>query len=225
MRLLITSAASRLSGELARELSKNHTVTVTDRVPVSTDLKFVRSDLGHDATTNDLVRHVDGVIHSVAVDGEATASERLDFAMRCTYSLLRAAAEEGVPRLIFLSSLDLLDGYDEQFVVTEHWRPLPSTGPRALGHHLGEYVCREFSLEGNIKVVVLRLGEMVWNVDEPAPPSSALYVDDAVKAVDGAMKADVKDSTLFHIQSAVPGARYITKAAQETLAYKPTKRD
>ena len=225
MKLLITSAASRLSRELAAGLSNGHTVTVTDRVPVSTELKFVRSDLGHDATTNDLVRHMDGVIHSVEVDQEATASERLDFAMRCTYNLLRAAADEGVPRLIFLSSLALLDPYDDQFVVTEHWRPLPSTDPRALGYHLGEYVCREFSLERNIEVLVLRLGEMVWNANEPAPPSSALYVDDAVKAVEGAMKADVKDRTLFHIQSAVPNARYITKAAQETLAYKPTKRE
>ena len=225
MRILITSAASRFSQVLASDLAGEHVVTLTDRVEVSKDHNFVRSDLPHDATTNDLVRHMEVIIHSTEAGLEASASDRLDFAMRCTYNILRAAVDEGVGRFILLSSLVLLDRYDENLVVTENWRPLPNTDPPTLAFHLAEYVSREFARERGIEVVILRMGPMVWDEDGlRVPTSSALYPDDAVKAVRGAVKGDVSAKMVFHIQSPVPGARYLTTAAEETLMYKPTQR-
>jgi uronate dehydrogenase len=234
LRVLITSAASQLPQVLARSLSSIHEVRLTDTQQASSDLELVRSDLGHTAPTNELVRDVDAIIHSGGMDPAASASDQLDFQMRCTYNLLRAAVEEGVPRFIYLSSLRLMDGYDQDLAVTERWKPLPTTDLPVLCYHLGEFVCREFAREGKISVVLLRLGDITAETS-PDPTPAALYLDDAVDAVEKALTAALSGwLDIFHIQSAVPGARYLTGqpwwsaddvAPPFTLGYTPRNRN
>ena len=55
MRVLITGAASPLGQAIAARLRTDYQVRLTDREEVSTDLEFVRSDLGHDEATDALV--------------------------------------------------------------------------------------------------------------------------------------------------------------------------
>ena len=229
MRVLITSAASGLALALADSLSAVHDVVLTDRHAVSADHEFRQSALGHDRATNDVVRGVDVIVHPGEPDPHASASEQLDVAMRCTYNLLSAAVEEGVPRLIYLSSLSLMDKYDEDMVVTEGWRPLPRAEPRDLCYHLGELVCNEFARQGTINAVRLRMGELVWEDKEPQDvPTSALYVDDAVEAVAKALDANIpRWWGVIHVQSNVPNARYPTQTitgAKTTLRFVPRRR-
>ena len=63
MNILITGAASELAQALASHLSENHQIRLTDIVDIKTDFEFVRSDLGHDDATNELVRGMDSIIH------------------------------------------------------------------------------------------------------------------------------------------------------------------
>jgi hypothetical protein len=153
---------------------------------------------------------MDAIVHSGDIDPAASVSDQLDYQMRCTYNLLRAAAEEGVPRFIYLSSLRLMERHDQGLAVTERWRPLPTTDLPVLCYHLGEFVCREFAREGKINVVILRLGDITPETSsEPSP--SALYEDDAVDALEKALSAELSGwLDIFHIQSAVPGARFLT---------------
>ena len=210
MRILVTSAVSPLPQDLTRSLSGSHGIRLTDKEEVSSNLEFVRSDLDHSASTNALVRGMDAIVHYGGVDAAASASDQLDFQMRCTYNLLWAAAEERVPRFIYLSSLRLMDRYEEGLAVTEGWRPVPTVDVPVLCYHLGEIVCREFAREQKIRVTCLRLGDITFESDR-ATSSSALYVDDAVQAVEKALTVlDPGWWDIFHIQSAVPGARYLT---------------
>ena len=171
MKILITSAGASLARQLADSLGDDHENLLTDREDVSTGFPFVRSDLNHTAPTNDLVRGVDVIVHSGAVDPRASVSDQLDYQMRCTYNLLKAAWEEGVPRLVYLSSLRLMEGYDPSFAVTERWKPTPTLEPPVLCYHLGEIVCREFARERKIEVTILRLGEIT-----PDRGDESLYV-------------------------------------------------
>ena len=210
VRVLVTSAAAPLPQQLAQSLAESHDVLGTDTKEISSEVDFVRSELDHTPATNELVRGVDVIVHSGAVDPAASVSEQLDFQMRCTYNLLWAAAEEQVPRFIYLSSLSLMHGYDEGLAVTERWKPLPTIEPAVLCYHLGEYVCREFAREGKINVVVLRLGELT-DESNASPSRSALYLDDALQAVEKALTAELSGwLDIFHIQSSVPNARYLT---------------
>ncbi len=228
MKILVTSAATRLSQALAASLAPSHEVVTTDRASMAGPDGLVQSGLGDDPSTNDLVRGVDAIVHSGEPDAEASVSEQLDVAMRCTYNLLWAAAEERVPRLVFLSSLRLMAQYHEELAVTERWRTVPSTDAIDLCYHLGEYTCREFAREGKIDVVCLRLGELALRSE--APSADELRIEDAAQAVGRAVTADLPpDSTssrqrwnVLHIQSAVPGARYLTAAAERAIGYSPS---
>ncbi len=110
MKVLITAAGSGLSRQLADFPWRcDHEVLLTDREDVATGHAFVRSDLNHTQPTNDLVRGVDVIVHSGAIDSRDSISDQLDYQMRCTYNLLWAAWQEGVPRFVYLSSLKQVD--------------------------------------------------------------------------------------------------------------------
>jgi hypothetical protein len=212
MKVLVTLASSHLSLEIASSLGGSHEVRLTDKNEVSTDLEIVRSDLGHGAPTNELVRGMNAIVHSGEIDPAASVSDQLDYQMRCTYNLLWSAAEEGVQRFIYLSSLRLMDGYDPDLAVTERWKPLPTTNVSVLCYHLGEMICREFARENKISVVILRLGDFESEkVAKTAISTSTLYMDDAALAIEKALGADHSGwLDIYHIQSVVPNARYLT---------------
>lgn len=238
LKVLITAGMSRLSQELTTALGENHDVVLTDRINESTNTPFIRSDLGHDESTNTLVSGMDVIVHNIEEVAGTTASQQLDRAMRCTYNLLWAATMEKVQRFIFLSSLRIMGGHSEDLVVTERWRPAPTPEPSVLSYHLAEYVCREFSRERKVAVICLRLGNLTW--DDAAPSTSALYPNDAIQAVERAVEweneedhsmqrwngivVDLTGWDIFHIQSEVPDARFLTTAGQERLGYAPAKR-
>ena len=228
MNILITGASTRISNLIATALTGQHSVTLTDRVPSPGLDNFVLCDLGHDASTNDLVRGMDVVIHSGQVDTGLPVSEQLDGGMRCVYNLVRAAAEEGVPRVVFLSSLSVMGRYDDYYVVTERWLPSPTTETDVLCFHLGEFICREFAREHRIEAVCLRLGDIVSSEGGPIS-TSALFPEDAVQAVERALTADISEGyagsrsywAVFHIQSDVPNRRCLTATAEMGLGYRP----
>ncbi len=231
MKILVTSAATRLSQALAASLAASHEVLHTDRTSLSgAGRNFVQSGLGHDPSTNDLVRGVGAIVHSGEPDSTASVSDQLDVAMRCTYNLLWAAVEERVPRFVFLSSLRLMAQHDGGLAVTERWRTVPSTDAIDFCYHLGEYTCREFAREGKIDVVCLRLGELAFDSDAPPASADELRIEDASQAVGRAVTADLPpDSTssrqrwtVLHIQSALPGARYLTTTAERAIGYVPS---
>ena len=238
MRVLVTNGGTSLGRLVAGALTREHDVRLTDRSPVADapdGVEVVISDLGHDEATNDLVRGMDAIVHSGEPDPDASVSDQLDAAMRCTYNLLTAAADEGVPRLVYLSSLSVMRGHAEDHTVSERWRPRPGTDVSALCHYFGEYVCREFGRAARLDVVCLRLGELVEEGGAPAT-TSALYPHDAVQAVEKALALGDAETepvyqepvirptwSVFHIQSAVPNARYTTKIAAEFLGYTPSE--
>lgn len=210
LRILITAGDSKLSKILCESLSTDHEVIITDRHAVSSDCEFFRSDLDDTDATNKLVKDIDVIVHSGQANLESTPTQLLDYHMRCTYNLLWAASEEGVKRFIYLSSLDLMDSYDPDFAVTERWKPIAKPNPAILCCHLGEIICREFARESKINTVILRLGDIVFG-DEPNVSTKGLFIEDASIAVSKAI--DTKLSgwlDIFHIQSVVPNARYLT---------------
>ena len=229
MNILITGASTRIARLLADVFGESHSVTVSDRVAVPDSDNFVLCDLDHDEATNELVRGMDVVIHPGQVDAGRPVSEQLDGGTRCVYNLARAAAEEGVPRLIFLSSLSVMGRYDEGYAVTERWLPAPTTETDVLCFHLGEFICREFAREHKIEVLCLRLGDIADEGESPASTSD-LHPSDAVQAVDKALTADISEGyadsrsywAVFHIQSDVPNRRFLTATAETRLGFRPS---
>lgn len=173
MHILLTSAASPLAQRLAEELKISHTLRLTERQMMKSEHEFVLADLGHDASTNLLVRGVDAVIHVDAMADGADTGAQIDQSTRCTYNLLMAAAAEGVKRVVYISTLDLMAAYDG-YLYDTRWQPRPTTAPSTLTKFLGESTCKEFAREGKVAVTVLRLAA------EASPKNIADAIADAL---------------------------------------------
>jgi nucleoside-diphosphate-sugar epimerase len=225
MRILITSAASQIAQWLAVALRQEHHLRLTERVHIDGDDEFVRCPLDHDFSTNLLVQGMEAIIHVAEPLSGDTAEQQLDYLTRGTYNLLWAAAAEEVRRVVYLSTLELMSHYDESFIITERWRPRPTTSPWLLSKHLGESVCREFAREHELKVVVLRLGQVVQAEAVAGEAFNPMWVDqrDVAQAVTQALVADIERSwSIFHIQADSPQARFPVAQAKRLLGYNPT---
>ena len=221
--ILITSGSTKLAQSLAAGLKGTHSIRLTERAPIRTEHEFIESALSHDSQTNVVVRGVEAIVHVAEPLPNETAEQQIDHLTRCTYNLLWAAAEENVPRVVFLSTLDVMTGYDPQLTVSETWRPRPSAEPRVLAKHLGEFTSREFARESKASIVVLRLGKAVRAEEVKGQPFDPLWVDerDVVHAVSRALAARLNKWQVFHIQADSPLARFSVRRAQKSLGYQP----
>ena len=229
MNILITSAGSKLARNVAGTLAAEHTLRLTELYPVDTvEGTFVHSELGHDESTNELVRGVDTIIHIAEIPSDLLAEAdqpynyAIDYQTRCTYNLLMAASEEGVKHAIYASTLRLFEQHGEDWTVTESWRPRPSVDSFVLSKHLGEFTCREFGREGKLNVTCLRLGNLV-TADAAATAeldSMWLEMNDAVTAFQGALESP-SPWRVFHIQSEFPGSRFAIGKAKGHLKFDP----
>ncbi len=228
MNILITSAASALAQQVATALSEEHTIRLTELHNVESDFDFVQSALGHDEATNELVRGIDVIIHIAEIPPDLLAEAdqpdnyAIDYQTRCTYNLLTAAAEEGVKRFIYASTLRLFEQHGENWTVTESWRPRPSVDSFVLSKHLGEFTCREFARERKINVTCLRLGNLVTAETAATTEydSAWLEINDAVAAFQGALTSP-SPWDIYHIQSEFPGARFSVRTAKAEIEFNP----
>lgn len=227
MDILITGAASLLGKALAERLSasSSHRLRLTDRTRLRTRFDFRQSKLGHGAATDDLVEGVDTIVHNPD-PGKASApspADWLDACTRCTYNLFAAAAEAGVRRVIYLSSLDLFLPYDEDMAVTENWRPRPTTDPAVMAPYLGEFIAEEFCQEGDFSLVCLRLGHVVERREVEGQPYDPLWLDveDAAAAIAAALDADLRRFEILHLQSVSPRSRFGVERARRSLGFEP----
>ena len=116
MNILITSAGSELARNLAGALAQAHTLRLTELYPVEdVEGTFVQSELGHDESTNELVRSMDTIIHIAEIPSDLLAEAdqpenyAIDYETRCTYNLLMAAVAEGVKHFVYASTLRLFE--------------------------------------------------------------------------------------------------------------------
>ncbi len=229
MNILITSAGSELARNVAGALAEEHTLRLTELYPVeNVEGTFVQSELGHDESTNELVRGIDAIIHIAEVppnllaEADQPDNYAIDYQTRCTYNLLMAASAEGVKHAIYASTLRLFEQHGEDWTVTESWRPRPSVDSFVLSKYLGEFTCREFGREGKINVTCLRLGNLI-TADAAATAeydSMWLEMNDAVAAFQGALESS-SPWRIFHIQSEFQGSRFLIGKAKGHLKFEP----
>ena len=228
MNVLITSAGSDLAHKLADAAAESHTIRLTELQHIDTRYKFVQSELGHDESTNELVKGIDTIVHIAQSPPELKAQVNepenfeIDFQTRCTYNLLIAASAEGVKHFIYASTLRLFEQHGEDWTVKENWRPRPHTEGTVLAKHLGEFTCREFALERKIKITCLRLGTIVTEEEAANSELNTMWLEmnDAVAAFQGAIDAP-SNWGIFHVQSEFPGSRFDISKTKEHLKFTP----
>ena len=213
MNILITSATAPFAQALAAALSPEHNIRLTERASVPQRNEIAVCPLAHDLSTNLLVRGMEAIIHVAEPLSTDSAEGQIDHLTRATYNLCLAAANEGVRRLIYLNTLDVMARYDPNYTVTERWRPVPSTEAGVLAKHLGEYTCREFAREHKLQIISLRLGHLTYTDDAPAD-SMALPLAEAIHAIQRALVIPTGNWSVIHLQHESPTARFSSAKAQ-----------
>lgn len=224
MNILVTSAAAPLAQTLADELRANHTVRLTERAAVAGLPDLAVSPLGPDLSTNLLVRGVDAIVHVAEPLPADTDQQRIDYLTRGTYNLCMAAVAEGVSRLLYLNTLDVMAAYDPNYLVGESWRPRPTSAAPLLAKHLGEMTCREFARESKLTVVSLRLGDLLSEAGVVDDEEQATWLDarDAVQAVALSLtKPLTRRWSVFHIQHKAATSRFPIFHAEQELGFSP----
>ena len=226
LKVLITNAGSRLGRGLTPELrAAGHELRLSHRSRIRTDCEFVQSQLGHGSATDRLVSGIGTIVHIPDPGPQPAAEDWIDAGTRRAYNLFLAAAEAGVGRLIYISTLDLFLPYDEEMVVGETWRPLPSTDPEQLGTYLGEFVAEEFAQEGRFACTCLRLGHLVEATEAEGQPYDPMWLElsDAARAIAAAVgrSADAPAFEILHLQSSSPRSRFRIDSARTALGFEP----
>ena len=217
MNVLATNTDSPFPGAIADRLAERHHVR---RIEWEEPLEA-------NAATDELVAGIDAVVLFGFSCAGGQPNDLIDHATRRTYNLLIAAAASGVERCIYVSTLRLLEELPAHFAVTEQWRSRPpSDDPALLACHLGEIIAKECARDRLMTVLTLRLGfpQVVGDRtalhDEHGP--SAVAASDAADAIGRALEADLAQWQEVHLQSPVPGARYLMREAATHLAFPGT---
>lgn len=212
MKVLVTNSDSPLAGAVGAGLEDEHEVRRCGW----------DEPLEPGAATAALVAGVRAVVHFGYPRRTGDADELLEHAARRTYNLLREAAAAGVERCIYISTLRLLAALPAHLAVTEQWRSRPPSGdPALLACHLGEVAAKECARDRLLRVVTLRVGfpEVIGERSalQQEHGTAAVASADVSAAVGAALAAEVAQWQEIHLQSPVPGARYLMREAEQVL--------
>ena len=154
----ISGGAGFLGLHLARRLlADGHEVRSLDLVPLNVaelDVREIRGDVRDGAACRELVEGAEVLVHAAAAlpirgSGEEIRSVNVDG----TLTLLSAAAEAGVERVVFISSTAVY-GIPEKHPISED-DPLRGVGPYGGSKIEAEEICRAFMRRG-LECVIVR---------------------------------------------------------------------
>ena len=225
MNVLINGSPTAIGRALVAELADSgHNLRLTSMAPYEPQ-DVVVCALEHDDATDDLVAGIDAIINVGYQDEvDMGATFHLDYYTRRTYNLLWAASNADVKRVINLSTLRLMEEYEENLVVTELWRSKPlASDINLLCAHLVEIICKEYARDRKFEVINLRLGWplVAGGKDDISGDAgtAALCSEDLGRAALAALEAEIEPWQDIHIQSKVSNQRYTTAKASATLGF------
>jgi nucleoside-diphosphate-sugar epimerase len=169
--VLVTGGASPLSQAIAAALRASGAVVRLTHRPAAADERSaggvpadsIACALGPDADTDRLVSGVGQIVHVEPVlpqDQGNGSGCWLDVATAASYNLLYAGCEAGVVSCCVVSSMRLFSDYSSELEVSSFFEPLPDCTPDVLGPHLAEFVCKQFSHSGSMRVTIARIGAL-----------------------------------------------------------------
>jgi nucleoside-diphosphate-sugar epimerase len=186
MKMVVTGGSGKVGRYVVDEVSREHQVTVFDRVAPEADVQFVQGDITDPEACRSAFRGADAVLHLAAIPHPLTEapSRIMQVNVVGTYCVLDACAEMGVRRLV-MASTDSVYGFffqrdftgaspsgsafapgparPERLPIDER-HPARAHDPYGLSKILCERAAESYSRAVRLNVICLRLMG-VWTPD------------------------------------------------------------
>ena len=219
--IVVTGAGGRLGRLVADRLVRaGKDVVGTDRFAAeSPDFQFVLGDLSDAGMVSKLVRGADAVVHMGAIPGPRSRGARETFGnnVSSTFNVMTAAAEHGVRRIVFSSSVFGMGWAHDPSAFVPLYLPLDEDHPMmpfeayGLSKQIGEDIGAMLARSTDISVVSLRFtniphDEVRAEFPLPAPTKADpltlvmwgyAFADDVAEAHVLAVDADIEGHEAF----------------------------
>lgn len=193
--LVITGCAGRVAAMIAPHLRSQFRLRGIDFDEPASEIvdEFVQADVGEIDALAAALAGADAVLHLAAQPAEAGFRDRLlPRNLDGTWAVYEAAVRAGIPRFVFASTLQTIQGYDPSERVPPNAAPRP-TSVYGCTKLFGEALGRFHADRAGLRVACLRMGA-VRRADAPDAPATAtiwLGSRDLARLVTAAIDSDV----------------------------------
>jgi nucleoside-diphosphate-sugar epimerase len=140
------------------------------------EVDFIQASLADEATARRALEDVELVFHEAAIPSVPRSinnpRETHNACVEATFSLLMAARERGVRRVVYAASSSVY-GNQPTLPKKEEMRPEPLS-PYAVAKLVGEYYCQVFTRTYNLETVCLRYFNVFGPRQDPGSPYSGV---------------------------------------------------
>ncbi len=145
-----------------------------------------------------------------------SSTEEFNLKIQGIYNTLALSVEQGINKVIMISSLELLD-YKESYTVTENWKPKPKSDLFNLSVNLSEIVFKEFGRTFSFQKILLRIGFPIGNKENIDSKFNCFTKkEDFISCISKILKINFKNHfEIFHLQSDSENQRYLTSKLNE----------
>jgi nucleoside-diphosphate-sugar epimerase len=226
-RVLVTGAAGRIGQLVIKHLADDYDFVLTDirPLPQPSALPFTQADIADLDVVRQLCPGVDTVLHLATRQHDALWEDLLPVNLVGTYNVFQAAHEAACRRVIFTSSIQVLEGHPHGFCAPA--APVRPVNLYAATKVWGEALGSVFADRYGLSVLCLRLG-WVLAADAPilaagrADPSYVLTHGDLIRLIAAALATpDDLHYGIFHGPSANRWQRLETGVSQLLPGYAP----
>ena len=145
-----------------------------------------------------------------------SSTEEFNLKIQGIYNTLALSVEQGINKVIMISSLELLD-YKESYTVTENWKPKPKSDLFNLSVNLSEIVFKEFGRTFSFQKILLRIGFPIGNKENIDYKFNCFTKkEDFISCISKILDINFKNHfEIFHLQSDSENQRYLTSKVNE----------
>ena len=229
-KILITGGTGYIGNAFLNKYALAYSFKAFGRTKPAQSVEFFQGDIKDITALKKAAFGVDAILHLAAVTTdkkEVTDEEYINTNIVGTHNVLKAAAENKVKKVVFMSSVCAVGFRPDKYPVREDEKCNPTDGMYGFSKFAGERLCRYYSEEHGINIVCLR-PSMVVPQHEFIPPKKGSmpwigYVDieDVLQEIALGLENEHIKYGVFH---AAPDNRFsmfdISKA-KEMLGYSP----
>lgn len=221
MKIVVTGSSGKLAQYLVPKLTNKHEVVLYDKKPPKqSHAHFILGEVTDMDKLSRTFNGADAVIHLAALRSRYNhlPMKVMETNVVGTFSVLEAAHNQGVKKLIFSSSDAVLGiaqsqhDIEPEYLPIDEKHPLKPQDPYGISKTLGEEMCRFYATGYDMNIIALRFSNIFCPGDEQKYLNDArdpsvrrkslwawVHVEDAVQAIMSSLASNLQGFEVFHI--------------------------